>query len=40
MKSYPQGFYLFGGIDQHGTMHNDLWLIQPDYSFNSKMMSR
>jgi len=25
--SFQEGFYLFGGVDQKGHTHNDLWLI-------------
>ena len=34
-----EGFYLFGGIDQKGNTMNDLWLIEPYYRDNEKVLS-
>ena len=31
---YKQGFYIFGGVDERAVLHNDLWLIEPDYEYN------
>ncbi len=37
--SYQEGFYLFGGVDQKGHTHNDLWLIQPHYEENELVLN-
>ena len=37
--SYQEGFYLFGGIDEKNVLHNDLWLIRPDYYYNRDLLS-
>ncbi len=36
---YHEGFYLFGGMDDRNVVHNDLWLIRPDYYFNKDALS-
>lgn len=37
--NYYEGFYLFGGMDDRNVVHNDLWLIRPDYYFNKDALS-
>jgi hypothetical protein len=36
--SFQEGFYLFGGVDQKGHTHNDLWLIQPHIEENELLL--
>ena len=38
-KHYQEGFYIFGGVDSKGQILNDLWLVKPIYSANSKQIS-
>lgn len=38
-RSYHEGFYIFGGMNNKGQILNDLWLVQPLYSYNKKVMS-
>ena len=37
--SYKEGFYIFGGMDQRDQPYNDLWLLQPDYDYNKKVIA-
>lgn len=37
---FRQGYYVFGGVDQKGQVHNDLWLIEPHYEENEFALSR
>ena len=39
-KVFQEGFYLFGGIDSDGIVHNDLWLVRPYYFLNNKYISK
>jgi hypothetical protein len=39
-KCDEDGFYLFGGIDELNIIHNDLWLIKPNYETNSKLLQQ
>ena len=34
-----QGFYLFGGCDADGCPQNDIWLIEPDYDYNTTKLN-
>ena len=34
-----QGIYLFGGQNEYGKMQNDLWLIEPLYQQNEKLLT-
>lgn len=36
---YQEGFYIFGGMDERGVLHNDLWLAVPDYDYNRYMIA-
>ena len=38
-KAYQEGFYIFGGVDSRGQTLNDLWLVKPIYTANSKQIS-
>lgn len=31
---YTEGFYIFGGMDEANFLHNDLWLVRPNYKEN------
>lgn len=31
---YKEGFYIFGGLDERSVLHNDFWLVTPDYNNN------
>jgi hypothetical protein len=33
-RNCPEGFYIFGGADEKGVVHNDLWLARPNYTLN------
>ena len=38
-KSYHEGIYIFGGMNNKGHILNDLWLVQPLHSSNKRVMS-
>lgn len=38
-KNLSEGFYLFGGVDPKGNLKNDIFLIEPFYFENQKVLS-
>lgn len=38
--TYEEGFYLFGGVDELNVLHNDLWLMKPNYDDNKLIITR
>lgn len=39
-RTCTEGFYIFGGVDDQGVVHNDLWLARPNYSLNQKFIHK
>ncbi len=33
-KALRQGMYIFGGVNQNGSLLNDLWILEPYYAEN------
>lgn len=33
-KDYPEGLYIFGGMNSDGEVMNDLWVARPNYKQN------
>jgi len=38
-QTRSQGFWMFGGQDENGVMHNDLWHIEPFYEENRRLLT-
>ena len=38
-KAFVEGFYLFGGITESRVPRNDIWIVEPYYEENEKMLT-